>query len=697
MKLGISARDRLIAGAMFLASSVSIWCVAKWCMAGPHFSFAGLWPAGGFLVACLFYVRPNVRWAVLAAAGPIQFLLLLSAGLKAQYALLHTGWDLAEAAAAASLIRVALGPRALLRSPAGFLRLQLLVVFPSCLTASIGFWFSHQLLGLPGVWNMQQSVLAHMLGMGAVLPAMLLLAQPALPALRRSWRETAAILGGVALILFLMLHRAGPPALVLTPALLFATFRLGPRGAAGSTMLLSLIAMPVVASGAGPFSIHPEWTFEQRVSLFQVAVLSLMAGVTLMAFMLAQQARLNQLLKVRAQAARAARRRAIEASQAKTQFLATMSHEVRTPMNSILGFTALLERERSLSPKAQASVEMISKAGVSLMALLNDILDFSKVEAGQVDLEIGRVDVVGACREVLQIVGPTAEAKGLTISFGASADAEGAFQADALRLRQILFNLMNNAVKFTADGAVNLTVGLVGAQPGNDVLRFEVNDTGIGIAPEVMPRLFARFFQADSTVSRRYGGTGLGLAICKGLVERMGGRIGVDSKPGEGSTFWFEIPLTRSSADENHLRADAAIERVPLNARVLLVDDHPVNRQLGQALLEMLGCRVGLAEDGEQAVEAASKGGYDVILMDVHMPRMDGLAATRAILQLGGPASQTPIIALSADVLPQNIALCLKAGMVDHVPKPVQLDTLYLVMHRHLRAAAALQAVVSAA
>jgi CheY-like chemotaxis protein len=258
-----------------------------------------------------------------------------------------------------------------------------------------------------------------------------------------------------------------------------------------------------------------------------------------------------------------------------------------------------------------------------------------------------------------------------------------------------LFNLMNNAVKFTAEGEVRLSVAL--RYDGSRLMvRFEVADTGIGIDQDMIPRLFTRFSQADSSVSRTYGGTGLGLAISKGLVERMGGHIGVESQPGEGSLFWFEAPFQPVEAEDRQ-RADAAAEHAPLDARVLLVDDHPVNRQLGQALLEMLGCRVDLAKGGQEAVVAASRGGYDVILMDVHMPGMDGLAATRAIRQLEGAPGATPIIALSADVLPQNIALCLKAGMVDHVPKPVQLDVLYAVLHRQLTEAAAAVAAASAA
>lgn len=658
---------------------------AIWLMFVEHPGPAGLWPANGFLAAALFMSRGWKSAAVAFGAACIELALAVQGGTEFGRAVMHVPWDIVESAAVACLAQWVLGPRRLLRTPGGFLKLQALAVFPACILTTAGFLLEFHLLNPAAAWNMQKSALAHLLGMATVFPAMLLMMQAPLPALRRSWRETAAVLCGVATVILVMAHQAGPPALVITPTLLFATFRLGPRGAAMSSMLLSLLAYPVVISGGGPFGLHPGWTFDQRVAIFQVTVLSLLFGVTLLAFILAQQARMALLLGQRAQIARLARRRAVQASRAKTEFLATMSHEVRTPMNSIMGFAEMLARDPRLPPDIRDKVTMIGGAGDSLMALLGDVLDFSKIEAGQVDLNLDSVDVLEICRDVLNTVTPEAELKGLKLRFESEPAVVGQFSADALRLRQIVLNLLNNAIKFTAQGDIRLAV----RQRGTDehpLVRFEVTDTGIGIAQDVIARLFTRFSQADSSISRTYGGTGLGLAISKGLAERMGGRIGVDSRLGEGSTFWFEIPLDRMADVDAGQRADAAAERLPLNARVLLVDDHPVNRQLGQALLEMLGCRVDLAEDGLQAVAAATNGGYDAILMDVHMPRMDGLAATRAILKLEGAAGQVPVIGLTADVLPHNIALCEQAGMVEHVSKPVQLDVLYAVLHRQLTA-----------
>jgi CheY-like chemotaxis protein len=330
----------------------------------------------------------------------------------------------------------------------------------------------------------------------------------------------------------------------------------------------------------------------------------------------------------------------------------------------------------TLPDKARERVKVIAEAGGSLMTVLNDILDFSRVEAGQIDLHLEPVALGGLLGATVEIMREPARARGLVLHLETEG-VDGAFSLDGQRLRQVLLNLLNNAVKFTEEGHVRLAVGL-GAD--DKVLRFEVHDTGIGIEEAVLGRLFSRFSQADSSTTRHYGGSGLGLAICKGLVERMGGRIGVDSRIGSGSCFWFEVPAVRV-ADQGAGPAPEAAAQA-LSGRVLLVDDHPMNLRLGETLLGMLGCEVDLASSGEEAVQAASAQIYDAILMDVHMPRMDGLAATRAIRALAGPAGQAPIIAMSADVLPQSVERCRAAGMVDHLAKPVQLRALHQTLSR---------------
>jgi CheY-like chemotaxis protein/anti-sigma regulatory factor (Ser/Thr protein kinase) len=251
--------------------------------------------------------------------------------------------------------------------------------------------------------------------------------------------------------------------------------------------------------------------------------------------------------------------------------------------------------------------------------------------------------------------------------------AGAAHVCDDHRLGQVLLNLLNNAVKFTDAGGVTLALSVT-SQGEQDLVRIAVVDTGPGIAPDAAERLFQRFSQVDSSVSRTHGGTGLGLAICKGLVDLMGGKVGVESTPGQGSTFWLEIPMARAEAIAEPA-ADQDREQ-GLSAHILLVDDHPMNRELGVTILSLLGCTADIACDGREAIEAAKTRRYDAILMDVHMPVVDGLAATRAIRALGGPVSMTPIIAMSADVLPEQVARMREAGMVDSVGKPVSIQAL---------------------
>ena len=356
-----------------------------------------------------------------------------------------------------------------------------------------------------------------------------------------------------------------------------------------------------------------------------------------------------------------------------------MSHEIRTPMNSILGFTQTLMRRDDLPDEALRQLHLIDRAGASLLALVNDILDFSKLEAGEVELALRPHRPAQIAEDTLGIIAPAAAEKGLELGLEVTGPAEAVARVDEFRLRQILMNLLSNAVKFTEAGRVVLALS-VRDQGDGLLLRFEVRDTGVGIPRERMHRLFRRFSQVDSSVSRAYGGTGLGLAICKGLVEAMGGLIGVKSAPGSGSVFWFEI--SADAADAEAETAPRAETRDLAGLRVLLVDDHPMNRDLGGTVLGLLGCEVAVAVDGAEAVEMAGALAFDAILMDVHMPVMNGLEATAAIRALPAGAGATPIIAMSADVMPEMVERCRRAGMNDAVGKPIQIEALHGVLAR---------------
>ena len=365
-----------------------------------------------------------------------------------------------------------------------------------------------------------------------------------------------------------------------------------------------------------------------------------------------------------------------EASAAKSEFLANMSHELRTPLNSIIGFTHLMLRDGHTPERHRHQLARVEEAGRSLLTLVNDVLDFSKVEAGFMELAARPFSPQRLMEAVAALVHPQAVDKALSLvvdfPFRAAPDVVG----DEDRLRQVLLNLLSNALKFTRRGEVRL--GLNARVRGDRVqLEFEVSDTGIGMAPDQTARLFERFVQADSSIGRRFGGTGLGLAISKRLVEAMNGEIAVQSTLGVGAAFQvrLELPVAACVAGAGPPRASdklpTAAAPLDLSARrVLVADDVAVNRELVRLMLAPLGCELTLVCDGDEAVEAATATAFDVILMDVQMPVLDGLAATRRIRSLGGAAARTPIMALTANVLPEQVERCLAAGMNGHLAKP---------------------------
>ena len=368
--------------------------------------------------------------------------------------------------------------------------------------------------------------------------------------------------------------------------------------------------------------------------------------------------------------------RAHEAAQAaavaKSDFLANMSHEIRTPLTAILGFSDLLQGVGTLDAKARLYAQRIANGGRTLLAVVNDILDFSKLDAGQVALDPQPFDPAAALHDVIDLVAAQAEAKGLRLELDLAPDLPPLVLADSSRLRQVLLNLLGNALKFTTAGAVTLSAAY---EPANERLEVSVADTGEGILAERCDRLFERFFQVDGSINRRHGGTGLGLAICKNLVELMGGEIGVRSTEGQGSTFRFSIAAPVAELAEATAVTGDAGDGVE-TGHVLVVDDLAENRELVRLILTALGCQVEEAAGGAEAVAAAGAEGFDLILMDVQMPGMDGQTAARLIRQGGGRNAVTPILALSANVLAEQVAQCLAAGMNDHIAKPLQVAEL---------------------
>jgi PAS domain S-box-containing protein len=354
-----------------------------------------------------------------------------------------------------------------------------------------------------------------------------------------------------------------------------------------------------------------------------------------------------------------------DAAESKSQFLANMSHEIRTPLNGVLGVLHLLKTE-SLTDQGRALLAEAVNCGSMLAELLNDVLDFSKIEAGRLELENQPVDVAAVIDGVVAILRPQVEAKGLSFTTDVEPGV-GWVSTDPVRLRQVLFNLIGNAVKFTAEGAVSIHLKSTGEGEARR-LRFEIRDSGIGISPEAQASLFARFHQADGSTTRRFGGTGLGLAITKRLVEMMGGEVGVESVEGEGSTFWIEM-LAPEIAASPAVETDEAPCLEGLT--VLVVEDNPTNRLIATKMLENLGAAVETAENGALGVKAVKRTDFDLVFMDVQMPVMDGLDATLAIRALPAPASQVPIIAMTANAMAHQVREYLRVGMNGAVSKPL--------------------------
>jgi len=384
-------------------------------------------------------------------------------------------------------------------------------------------------------------------------------------------------------------------------------------------------------------------------------------------------------------ALRQAKELAQASSKAKSEFLANMSHEIRTPLNAVIGFTDLL-LSTPLSPTQQEYVTLANTSGQALLGIVNDILDLSKIEAYQLTLELVDADVLDTIRQAMSVVQQLASQKGLALKLSMDqAHLPTMAKYDPVRMRQVLVNLLNNAVKFTEQGEVEVKLSL---EPlGLDRARFKVSvrDTGIGISPEQRSLLFKSFAQADNSTTRRFGGTGLGLAISRLLVEKMGGRIDFESTSGQGSTFWFEVELDLGAAIEQP-RANSVAVANSATATVLVVEDVVANRLLIKALLRKLfpSVRILEAGNGQEALDLIAAEPVDLVLMDVHMPTMDGVEATRHIRMMGPPSGRLPIVAITASALEHERQRCLASGMNDFLTKPIRPDVLSQVVGTYL-------------
>ena len=399
---------------------------------------------------------------------------------------------------------------------------------------------------------------------------------------------------------------------------------------------------------------------------------------------------LEELVEARTQALATATKAAEAANLAKSAFLANMSHKIRTPMNAIIGLTYLARRD-STEPAQQDRLKKVADAAEHLLSVINNVLDISKIEAGKLHLEAGIFSVNQLLDNIASMMAQRAAEKQLQVQQDVPDELQGrVLMGDAQRITEILINFAGNAIKFTDEGYVRLRARVLGETPQQLRLRFEVQDSGIGISEEAQARLFQDFEQADSSTTRRYGGTGLGLAISRRLARLMGGEVGVQSAPGQGSLFWLELELPLSDqplAAAGLQRGQAARELlIPFQGRrVLLAEDNVVNQEVAVALLQSAGLEVDVANDGVEACEMVQRGDYGLVLMDVQMPAMDGLDATRAI-RATEKGRQLPILAMTANAFAEERQRCLDAGMNDHVAKPVVAEQLFLTLRRWLHA-----------
>jgi signal transduction histidine kinase len=376
-----------------------------------------------------------------------------------------------------------------------------------------------------------------------------------------------------------------------------------------------------------------------------------------------------------------------QALNIKGDFLASMSHEIRTPLNGIIGMAQLLASEEKL-PSQSEYIETILNSGKSLLSIINDILDFSKIEAGKLNITNENLNLRDLIEQVIKSLRYEAEKKSIKISLNFSDDYSDEICGDSVRLKQILLNLVSNAIKFTESGSIKIHVDMISKDTSSTEYRVSVTDSGIGISETDQEKLFEKFTQADVSTTRKYGGTGLGLAICKQLVNLMHGSIGVTSKPGSGSTFWFQIKFSNtdySNHHEEHLKPEKETIEQKYSGTVLVVDDVRVNQIVATKILQSFGLKTMVAENGLAAIDAYKENKFDLILMDCHMPLMDGYEATKQIRMIDNER-HTPIIAVTAMAMESDRSKCIMAGMDDYLSKPYVIrDLKKIVDHWLLR------------
>ncbi|HZV85040.1 MAG TPA: response regulator [Brevundimonas sp.] len=681
---------------LFAASQlIGHWSVAT-------YGAVAVWLSNGVMAAALLQLHRRPAIAAVAACFAINLMSNAVRGDPGMLVWLNAVMNLGEATLAAFLARRFCGAALDMRRPRRLVAFGLYAAAPAvAATAALGYGAVMLLRQLPMtpalVFKIYSFCLVELVGLLLVTPILLLLARlHRFEGLGRArLPESLGLLALVAGVTAVAFFQSDVPLAFLTilPMVLLA-LRLSPPWAAGGLVIVAAVSGAATLTGHGPVhlsrladisGLETVPVLFRRLGVFNLYLLAMVAAILPLSTVMTERRRLEVKLRARTLAAQQARRAAEHALAARSRFLAMMSHEMRTPLNGVAGFADLLAAHPALDGLAAHQARQIRKAGDGLLMLVEDILDFARSDES---LIMEPLELAAVAREAMTPSATTAEAAGLTLTIDDRLPPDSRFLTDRLALRRALQPLIANAVKFTATGEI-----VVRLDRSADGVCIRVSDTGCGIEAARLPELFEVFTQGDASIRRAHSGAGLGLALVALHVQRLGGAVHVDSRVGEGSTFSLDLPLERApdadlTAPDVGVRTDdAALQTSPPAAgppRVLVVDDHAVNREVARIMLEAFGCTVTEVCDGEDALDAVDGAPFDLVLMDVRMPRMDGLEATRRIRAMSGPARDLPVVAMTADAMPEDVARCLAAGMNGHMAKPVNQATLAVMVERAL-------------
>ncbi|WP_258522564.1 response regulator [Brevundimonas vesicularis] len=674
----------------YVALFVLCLSISKWSVYA--FGATVLWPANAVLLAAVLQLHRRQAIGVMVACAAINLTSNVLRGDPGPMMFTNVILNMTQVVVAAVLARRFCGAALDMRRPWRLFRFAFFAAAPSVLLSTLlaGGVVILMRWHVPGTLGFRMHHLFDMelLAMMIVTPSLLLLARNHRfrDDAKASLAEATAIMilvGGVTLFVFS--QTAAPVLFAIFPPLILLAFRLGPPLTAAAVMMVAVIGGAATLTGHGPIVVThltPDPILAalppvmRQMNVFHLFLLCVVGSVLPITTLSTERRRLTARLRARTAAALDALARAKRADEAKSRFLALMSHEMRTPLTGVTGYADLLSRSPHLDAEGHRQVNAVRQCGESMLRLVEDLLEISRggdeVVLKPADLRALIQDAVAPARE-------WAEIRGLTFDLHIAPEAEGWVLTDMRRLRQILHHLTLNASKFTMRGGVTVRV-----DRRDDRLRIAVSDSGCGMDAATLAGVFRLFEQADASTSRAHEGAGVGLALAKSHAERLNGTIAVDSVQWQGSTFTLEIEAPVVVPVETESGAPLDSRRM----KVLIVDDHPANRDLLRIMLQAADCDTAEACDGREAVNAASAEAFDLILMDVRMPVMDGLAATRAIRALADPASQTPILAVTAEAMPEDAARCLSAGMDGHLAKPVTQAKLYAAIDETLSAAA---------